>query len=194
MIRRSIKKVGEILIERRLLTPQQLETALEEQRKTKKFLGEILVKNNFIKDKDLLNVLSEQFDLEVVSLKNKYIDWKLIKEFSSSLILDHKCFPVKKDEWTVTMAIINPLDVWALKKTEDESRGLRVKWVLVSQADMQEVIRKFQQYIRGSISNLFKWSCPGPPGGGRDVALSKSEFKEAVALEPRGARWPERKY
>lgn len=156
MIRKTQKKIGDILIAKGLITEEQLQEALTQQRKNKKFLGEILIENYSIIEDDLLKVLSEQFDIEVVSLKNKYIDWNFVKGFSSSLILDHKCFPVKTDERTLTIAIINPLDVWALKKSEDESKGLKVIWVLVSQKDMQEVIQKYQQYIRGNISNLFK--------------------------------------
>jgi type IV pilus assembly protein PilB len=156
MIRKTQKKIGEILIAKGLINETQLQEALSRQRKNKKFLGEILIEDYLIKDEDLLAVLSEQFGIEVISLENKYIDWNFVKAFSSSLILDHKCFPVKKDETSITIAIINPLDVWALKKSEDESKGLKVRWVLVSQADMQKVIQKYQQYIRGNISNLFK--------------------------------------
>jgi type IV pilus assembly protein PilB len=156
MIRKTQKKIGEILVAKGLINDQQLQDALTQQRKSKKFLGEILIENYSINEKDLLGVLSEQFDIEVVSLKNKYIDWSFVKGFSSSLILDHKCFPVKKDAQAITIAITNPLDVWALKKSEDEARGLGVIWVLVSQKDMQEVIQQYQQYIRGNISNLFK--------------------------------------
>lgn len=156
MIRKTQKKIGEILVAQGLISQKQLQEALSQQRKSKKFLGEILIEEYAIKEKDLLAVLSEQFDIEVVSLKDKYIDWSFVKGFSSSLILDHKCFPVKKDEHSITIAITNPLDVWALKKSEDESRGLQVIWVLVSQKDMQEVIQQYQQYIRGNISNLFK--------------------------------------
>lgn len=156
MIRKTQKKIGEILVDKGLITGEQAQEALLQQRKNKKFLGEILIENYAIQEKDLLAVLSEQFDIEIVSLQNKYIDWVFVKSFSSSLILDHKCFPIKTDEHSITIAITNPLDVWALKKSEDESKGLEVKWVLVSQKDMQEVIQKYQQYIKGNISNLFK--------------------------------------
>lgn len=156
MIRKTQKKLGEILVAKGLINDEQLQETLFQQRKNKKFLGEILIENYLIKEEDLLAVLSEQFDIEVISLRNKYIDWNFVKGFSSSLILDHKCFPVKIDQHAITIAITNPLDVWALKKSEDESKGLKVTWVLVSQKDMQEVIQQYQQYIRGNISNLFK--------------------------------------
>jgi len=134
-----------------LITSEQLKVALAEQRKTNEFLGKILLKNNLIKERDLLEVLSEQFNIPHVSLKYKYLDWRLAKQFSLALILDYKCFPIAKDEWSVTIAITNPLDVWALKKAEGETGGLKLKLVLVSEEDMNEFIQRYQQCLKKQI-------------------------------------------
>jgi type IV pilus assembly protein PilB len=147
---RSQKKLGEILMTKGLITSVQLKAALDEQQKTNEFLGKIFLKKNQLKEKDLLEALSEQFNIPYVSLKYKYIDWQLAKQFSLALILDYKCFPIAKDEWSVTVAITNPLDVWAIKKAEEEVRGLKLKLVLVSEGDMKEVIQRYQQYIRST--------------------------------------------
>ncbi len=148
------KKLGEILIEKGLITPKQLEGALAEQSRTKEFLGKILADNNQIKESDLLKTLSEQFKIPIVDLKHSYTDWALIKSFGSSSILDYKCFPLKRDKWSVTFAISNPLDAWALKKIEDEARGLEVKLALVSQEDMLEVIAGYRKYLNDNIAKL----------------------------------------
>ena len=149
-MKRSQKKLGEILIGKGLITDEQLTEALTEQQRTNEFLGKILVKNNYLKEKDLLGALSEQFNIPLVSLKSKYIDWRLVKQFDSDLILDYRYFPVLKDEWSVTIAIVNPLDAWALKKAEEGSRGLKLKVVLVSEGDMKEVVGRYQQHMRSS--------------------------------------------
>ena len=82
------KFIGEILVEKNLVTEEQLQTALSEQQQTKEFLGTILVRRSFISEEDLLKVLSEQFDMPYRVLKNKYLDLALGKQFSSSLIFD----------------------------------------------------------------------------------------------------------
>lgn len=151
---RSQKKLGEILMAKGLISSEQLKAALEEQQKTGEFLGKILLKKNQLKEKDLLEALSEEFNIPYMSLKYKYIDWRLAKQFSSTLILDYKCFPIAKDEWSVSIAITNPLDVWALKKAEEEARGLKLKLVLVPEGDMKEIIQRYQQYLRGHISHV----------------------------------------
>ena len=153
---RKQKRLGEILVDKGLISQENLKAALEEQQRTKEFLGAILLKNGYIKEIDLLKALSEQFNIPLVSLKDKYIDWSLIKQFSPSLLLDHGCVPIKKDDWSVTIGINNPLDIWALKRCEEGAVGLRLRLVLLSKEDIDEAIRRYKEYIRGSINNLFK--------------------------------------
>jgi type IV pilus assembly protein PilB len=150
MFRRQ-KRLGEILIGKGLITEEQLKSALEEQARSKEYLGAILVRRKFIKESALLDTFSEQFNLPLVDLKYRYFDWKFVKDFSPSLILDYHCFPIAKDDWTVTIAITNPLDVWALKKAEEESRGLKLRLVLTSEEDMGEAIQRYRQYIQRNI-------------------------------------------
>jgi type IV pilus assembly protein PilB len=153
---RQQKRLGEILMAKGLITNEQLNDALDEQKKTKEFLGTILIKREWIKENDLLRALSEQFQIPFMSLKDKYIDWEFVKEFSPSLILDYKCIPIKKDDWSVTVAINNPLEAWVLQKAEEEARGLKVKFILALQEDINEIIQRYQQYMRGNITRFFK--------------------------------------
>jgi type IV pilus assembly protein PilB len=152
------KRLGEILIEKGLINQEQLLHALELQKRNKEFLGKILIESGRIEEKDLLEALSGQFAMPLVSLKDKYIDWDLVKQFSPSLILDYRCFPIARDERSVTVAINNPLDAWPLQKATEEARGLSLslKLVLVCSGDMEEVLRRYQEYMRGNISKLLE--------------------------------------
>lgn len=142
------KRLGELLMEKGLIGPEQLENALDEQKRTREFLGKILLKRGQVKEKDLLGVLSQQFGIPFVSIRYKYIDWDFVKRFSPSLILDYKCLPFKEDDYSVTVAITNPLDAWVLKKAEEETRGFRLKLVLVSEGDMEEAIRRYEENVQ----------------------------------------------
>lgn len=153
---RSQRKLGEILVKKGLISDDKLKEALNEQARTKEFLGAILIKKRQIKEHDLLSVLSEQFGMPVVSLQNKYIDWDVARSFSASLILDYKCMPFQRNDSSVTIAITNPLDAWVLKKAEEEARGLEIKFVLVSQEDINEALSRYQKYMRWGISKWFR--------------------------------------
>ncbi|MBN1913184.1 MAG: hypothetical protein JW788_02165 [Candidatus Omnitrophica bacterium] len=150
------KHLGEILIEKGLIKEEDLEGALEEQKKTKEFLGAILVRNNLIEEKDLLQALCEHFGMELGSLENKYIDWGLVGRFSSSLVLENDCFPLSQEGNLVIMAITDPLNAWAQKKAEIEARGIKLKFVLVSAQDMREAKERYLRFLRSGIDRLLE--------------------------------------
>jgi len=153
-ILRKQKLLGQILIEKKLITTQQLSDALKEQEHSNEFLGQILKKRGIIKEDDLLTVLAEQFNIPYIKLKDRYIDWNLIRQFSPSLIIDYKYIPLARDDWAITFATTNPMDINALKKAEDEAGVLKAKLVLINNADMEDIIHRYRQYLRGNISNI----------------------------------------
>jgi type IV pilus assembly protein PilB len=148
---KSSKKLGEILIEKGLISQPDLDEALAEQRNTGEFLGAILIKRLRIEEADLLTALSAQFGIPLINLSNKYIDWDLVKKFSASLISQHRCFPINQNNRQVSVAITNPLDVWALKKCEEESGGRQVEFFLVTNADMDDLLGRYAQQMRSQI-------------------------------------------
>jgi type IV pilus assembly protein PilB len=145
------KFTGEILVEKRLIDRDQLAWALGEQEVTREFLGAILLKKKWVEERDLMLALSEHFNMPLVDLKNRYIDWEIVKHFSPSLIRDHHYFPFERDERSVTMAVTNPLDAWSLKMAEEEARGLVLKLALTSPADMEDAIKRYQLYIQKNV-------------------------------------------
>ena len=87
----------------------------------------------------------------MATIKNRYIDWDFVDRFSPSLIMEHKCLPLGCDGFVMTVAITNPLDAWALKRAEEETRGYKLNLVLVAEGEMREVIKRYQQHIRGDF-------------------------------------------
>ncbi|MGH7272862.1 MAG: F0F1 ATP synthase subunit beta [Nitrospiria bacterium] len=59
-------KLGEILLEKKLITPEQLERALQKQGETKEFLGSILINMGYLTEAKLLRALSEQRDRSAI--------------------------------------------------------------------------------------------------------------------------------
>ena len=58
------KRMGDILLERGKLTREQLATALDEQKKSSKKLGEILIESNIVSEEDIIDVISMQIGIE----------------------------------------------------------------------------------------------------------------------------------
>src|SRR4051812_1607555 len=77
--RKPPERLGEILLKHTSLKPEQLETALEEQRRDGGLLGEILLKNNFILPHEIMKALCIQLGMQFVEdLKPNDIDANLV--------------------------------------------------------------------------------------------------------------------
>jgi type IV pilus assembly protein PilB len=150
------KRLGELLVENGLINSEQLKEALDEQKVTKAFIGNILVRRRYIKEKTLLLVLSKQFDVNYVSIKDRYINLALVREFPYYLISKYKCFPIEKDAESVTIAVIDLLDAVAIAEIEKIVDPLKLKIALTSRDDMAEIIKRYHQYRNRSIRNLIE--------------------------------------
>ena len=157
-MRKTNKRIGEIFMEKGLITEAQLYDALAAQKLGDGFLGTVLMGKGIITEQQLTQVLSEQFGLPVVDVKKQYVDTALARKFSSSLILDHKCFPLTEDENSITVAIANPLNAVAISKVEEEAGQdqRKVNWVLASETDLKELISDYRKNISQNIQNLLK--------------------------------------
>jgi ATP-dependent exoDNAse (exonuclease V) alpha subunit len=155
-MQKTTKRIGEILLEKRLITEAQLHDALSEQNLSNGFLGTILVNKGWISDRQLMEALSEQFDIPLVDLKKEQINMELTSEFSSSLILDHKCFPLSKNDVSITVAIVNPLNAVAISKIEEEAKPRKVKLALVPEEDLKDILQNYRQYINQNIQRLLR--------------------------------------
>lgn len=153
---KNSRRIGEILMAKGFVTEAQLHDALMEQKVSEKFVGMILKEKGAITDHDLMDALAEQFNIPLIDMRSQYIDMELARKFSSSLIVDHKCFPLKAEENSVTFAIINPLDMIALSKMDEEASPRSVVHVLVTESDMNEVIEQYRKYVSQSIQRLLK--------------------------------------
>ncbi len=150
------RRLGELLVQRRLITQGQLEQALVQQRASGEFLGAILVRMGLIKPEALLGALSEQFGIPHELVQPEQVDWTVVKQFPSSVLAGGKCFPIRADSGSVTVAIANPLDAWALSAIEQVSGFRKVKPVLVLEEALRKILQAYQQEALRSITAHLK--------------------------------------
>jgi type IV pilus assembly protein PilB len=141
---RPVKRLGEILVQQRLITPAQLEEALLQQRTTREFLGTVLVRMGAVTPDTLLVALSQQFGVPYESVTEEQVDWAVSRQFPASAFSEGKCFPIRADASSVTVAIANPLDAWAMSEIEKAAGFRTVKPVLVSERDLQRLLEAYR--------------------------------------------------
>ena len=150
---RPTKRLGELLMEQRLIISGQLEQALREQRSSKELLGAILVRLGFIKAEALLKVLSEQFGIPLEHVSIERVDWSVAQQLPSSLLSGSTCFPIRADETSITVAIADPLNAWALSDIQRFAGIRKVKAVLVLPEELQLLFQTHQQRLLRSITS-----------------------------------------
>ena len=141
------KRIGELLVDRGLLTSRQLEEALTQQRSTGEFLGAILLRRGLVTAEALLEAFSERFGIPQERLTPEQVDWSAANGFPAPLLLQGDCFPIRADGFTVTVAISNPLEAWALSAMERSAGVRKIKPVLVLERELARVIQVYQQRV-----------------------------------------------
>ena len=141
-VKRKAKQLGQILLEQGLITPEQLEQALEEHRKTPKSLGRVLIDFGMIKESDLVRALAEQVGLEFVDLNEYQIDPSATTLLPEALARRYRAIPIGDRDGKLLVAMSDPANVYAL----DDIRAITnrdVQPVVATAADVEQAIQKF---------------------------------------------------
>ena len=109
------KTLGQILVESQALSEEQLKAALAKQSESRGKIGEILVENEMVSEEEMLRALAYQLDLPYYSrLPVNDIDPTLVDSIPISFCRDNKILPVAKDDFNVTVAVADPLNIFPL--------------------------------------------------------------------------------
>ena len=135
-------KLGEILVRENLITSQQLREALDYQRANGGRLGSNLVKLGIISDDVITAVLSRQYGVPSINLELFQIDETTIKLISQDVALKYAVLPVSKVGATLTLAMADPTNVFAMDDIKFMT-GLNVEPVVASEASILASVAKY---------------------------------------------------
>jgi len=135
-----ILKLGDLLVEVKLLTNEQLKTALDYQKKTGLKLGEVLEKLGFVAEDEILACLANQLSMEIVNLKNIIIPNALVKKIPLQLIEKYNIIPIGINGDTLTIATSDPTDYEVVEQIQLLT-DLKVDMVLATTTEIKIAIR-----------------------------------------------------
>ena len=98
-------RLGEILIERKLITTEDLERALELQKERGDKLGKTLVDMGFVAMRDVLAALADQLEIPLVSIEGPPSVSTETEMLSPRFLRQFRCLPMSRDDHTVTLAM-----------------------------------------------------------------------------------------
>src|SRR5438094_8867967 len=137
------KQIGDILVEKGLVTEEELQRALAEQEKTGEFLGSALIRMGCISEEQLLQSLSEQLNIPFTNLKHLTIDRAVIQRVPARLVEHYKVMPIRWERDVLTIALSNlHRYTWALEDI-GLHLGCEVRAVLACRDQVSGGIRKY---------------------------------------------------
>jgi general secretion pathway protein E/type IV pilus assembly protein PilB len=143
------KPIGEQLIDKGVIGPDQLKIALLEQSRSKDKLGEILVRLGFLTESVLNEALGESLGQESINLKEVVPDVEAIKLIDKSLAqkLNIMPFSYTEDGNTLMVAMPDTFDILVLDRIAAAiPKGIHVEPVLASSSDINTAIDQFFGY------------------------------------------------
>jgi len=135
-------KIGELLTKAKLVSDQQLEKALDEQKQSGGRLGEHLVRLGFVTEEDILDCLSQQYGVPSINLRHFDIDESIIRLIPADVARKYQFIPVSKTGATLTVAMADPSNVFAMDDITFIT-GYRVEPVVASEEALREAIDSY---------------------------------------------------
>jgi CheY-like chemotaxis protein len=145
------KRFGEILVEAGAVSEAVLQSALERQKGSGKRLGQVLEEMGIVTENDIAGVLARQFGLKTVrGIAQHPFSAELLALLDGETALKSLIFPLRQEERTLFLAMVNPLDMEVIDSLAFRT-GLRVVPCVTTPTEIHEAVQRhyLKQPARG---------------------------------------------
>ncbi|MCB9895204.1 MAG: hypothetical protein H6839_12190 [Planctomycetes bacterium] len=136
-------KLGEMLLKKKLISKEQLDTAIEYQKSLGGKIGSIIVKLGYMTDEALTREIARHYNMEVTDLANMILPVNLLKAVPKDIIEKHHLIPVHQTANVLTVAMSDPTDYEAL----DELQFVTGKKIETTLATRDSIKRAIAEYL-----------------------------------------------
>ncbi|MDO3377726.1 response regulator [Geoalkalibacter halelectricus] len=149
------KRFGEILVEAGIIDEASLQKALDRQKGSGRRLGRVLEELGVVTEKDIAVTLSRQFGFKTVSGLAKYnFPSEVLALIDGSQALEKLIFPLKKQDKTLFLAMVNPLDMETLDNLAFRT-GFKIVSCVTTPSEIQAAVDKF--YLAAKQEQASDW-------------------------------------
>lgn len=157
-VTKEIRTIGSILMDVELITPKDIELALEQQKQTGKRFGEVLINLGIVSDDDIRWALAEQLNLPYVNIRKDQIDVNVAKLLPEKLARRYHVIPILNIDDELTVVVDDPLNTTIIKDIEAMTK-CRVKISLGRTSDIVLAINE----IYGTLPQETHYEQESPP-------------------------------
>src|SRR5436190_10300503 len=173
-------RIGDLLIREGLITKEQLERALQEQKQSGTRVGYNLVKLGFIPEIELTKTLAKQFKMPAVDLSKFEVDPKIAKLIPGEMALKNPVRPLKRDGRTITVAMADPTNMCVVEDLKFITR-YDIFPVIAGEFTIRNVLEKIFESTEAQLGNILK-SIETSDDAEVEVVQEKEEEMSAAAL------------
>jgi len=174
------ERITQVLLSRHLIRREQLEEALALQKTHGQSLQKILIERGFVKPSDLLAAISEGLGIPPISLTRLKLDPALKGLIPRDLAVQYQLVPVACIGQTLTVAMADPLNVFALD-TISTMTGLSINPLLTTPQDIREAIDQYYGTgVEETLRDIVPREQPAPDGAARPLQEGTSELEQLL--------------
>ncbi len=167
-VARSLEEaLPEILVQDGSVTADQMEKAVEEKRIAGGRIDHILVKNGFVSEKALMASIAVHLNIPPIDLGKFRPSPDVIELVSRQVATFYQAIPVARLKNTLTLAMIDPLNVLAIDDIRLIS-GLEVQPAICSEKEFREALQNFYS-SKASMAHLLKDAAPATVEVKKDI-------------------------
>ena len=137
--RTSKKSLGDMLVDEKLITSEQLETALAIQRQKGGKLSDILLKQGLVKAEELAVVLSIQLKLPLIDLRRHAVQPQALRLIPEEMARKHALIPLDIVNNSLMVVMADPEDIRTLEDIKVQAK-MRVEVALGVRSDIERAI------------------------------------------------------
>jgi len=151
----GLERLGDLLVREGLITREQLQQALEQQRGSGMRLGYVLVKAGMVQEIEITKMLARQFRVPAVDLSRFEVDPKIIKLIPADVALKHHVLPLKREGRTLTVAMADPTNVTVVEDLKFITR-FDIFPVIAGEYTLRTAIERYYEATDAQLETLLK--------------------------------------
>jgi len=138
------KQLGEILVERGVISRPKLEEVLNYQKEKSLLFGEALVEMKLCTEEDVVQALTCQYGFPYLPLANYEIAPEVVATVAQEICKQYCLVPIDKIGRSLTLAMANPLNVQALEEVEKVT-GCTVQAFVSTATEIKSAINRYYE-------------------------------------------------
>lgn len=146
-------RFGETLVKQEVINPDQLKTAIEEQKRTGKRLGETLLRLGYLSQYELVAFLSKQYGVPAINLDEFEVMPEVLKFIPRESAVKHFLIPINRSGGTLVVAMSDPSNIFAIDELKFAT-GHNIEVVVASEDSIKNAIERHYGDRKNERANI----------------------------------------